>query len=292
MIDDIKRQALIELLTELTTSNNKFGFHPAKVNRKFNYIFVKAQEKPADSQGVWYRLIEENGVGVEKYLDPVKEYRFEGNLVEVSLVKVQTKYGEQLKIDLIFDVGDDLHTVIRSGASTFSEGVLRSLMCVELISNPLNVIPQRADKSEKAVFSTVEMNGKRLMLQKDMPRLITWNPKIKPTIEQVASTFLPAVNMVREKLGLDPLDAPVDREAEYQSSLNPTDSNPVVPTIVTDRDITAAITQLQWNRKQITDCLMKNFSCERISLLSVEQRSKFTEMLELSIKAQATNSQN
>jgi hypothetical protein len=292
MLAETERQTLLSLLTKLTVSKGS-GFHPITPNRRYDYIYVKAQDKPEGSQGVWHRLAEENGNSIEVYLHPTEQARFEGDLVDVLLVKIQTKFGEQLKIDLIFDTGDELLTVIRSGASTFSEGILRSLMCIEVITNPLNIIPQRADKSDKAVFGLVKMNGKKLLLDKDMARLITWNPKSKPTIDQVASAFLPAINIVRKKLGLDPLTEPIDRDAEYEQSKQSTLStlpkiSEVEPSIFTDEQIKTALAKLQWGGQKVTEILKDNFKCERIGSLNNTDRAKFTQILEQAINAQSS----
>jgi hypothetical protein len=282
MIDRAEMEVLTTLLAKLVKPK-KFGFHPLKQKRRYDYIYVKAQEKPENSKGVWYRTEEKDGVKVENYLDPIAEARLEGNLIEVTLVYVETEYGQQIKIDLILDTGDEIPTIVRSGASTFSEGVLRALMCAEAIVNPVNIIPTRANKSSKAVFGNIEIGGEKGMLVKEMPRLITWNPKVKPTFPQILATFLPAVNQIRAKLGHELLTKPIDRKAEYENQNLSTPAPPATdPTIsiVTDEDIKLAIQKLGWTGSKVTEILAKEFTCERISLLSLPNRHKFTEILQ------------
>jgi hypothetical protein len=208
---DITVQGLAELLQKLSNTEG-LGFHPARSHQKFDYIYVKAGEQP---HSVWHRLTGDKNKPVESYLSE-EEGSVTGRLANVTLTEVQTTYGDSIKVDLTLDIGSPLLLIIRSGATTFSEGVIRSLLTVkEKLVEPITITPIRADKSDKAIFADVSVGSKLLIYSKDMPRLITWSAKKKPTDEEVMATFLPAVNYIRTKLlNLLPLDKAVQRESQ------------------------------------------------------------------------------
>lgn len=194
----------------------ELGFHAKRTRQKYDYIFVKAQE---NGPGVWYRLTGDKENPKPAYLDPVTESSLTGTLIDIQLVDVSTeKHGVSIKVDLIFDIGKSIPVVIRSGPTTFMEGLLRPLMCVPQIHNPLTISVARAEKSDKAVFADVADPFNYLMTEKNMPRLITWENGDKPRRAEILGTFLPAVNNVRVKLGLEPITAPVDRQALQEAS--------------------------------------------------------------------------
>lgn len=203
------RKYLLQLLNG--GADNQLGFHPTRSRVRYDYIYVKAQE---GGPGVWHRLEGEKEARTAAYLDPVTEKHLTGNLLEVTMVEVATeKYGVALKIDFILDIGAPVPTIIRSGATTFMEGLLRPLMCAKTIHNPVTITAARAEKSEKAIFGDIEDASGLLILDKGMERLITWDSGDKARRGEILATFLPAVNNIRVKLGLEPLLEPVDRQA-------------------------------------------------------------------------------
>jgi hypothetical protein len=209
------RDYLLRLLNP--AGSNQLGFHHKRSRARYDYIYIKAED---NGPGVWYRLEgEDRDTRKPVYID---ENHFTGYLIEVTMVEVATeKYGTTLKIDLIFaGIDGAIPTIIRSGATTFMEGLLRPLMSAEAIRNPITVAATRAEKSEKAVFGDVEMDGDLLIQAKGMPRLITWEGGDKPRRNEVLATFLPAVNNIRAKLGLEPLLEPVDRQALDEATRN------------------------------------------------------------------------
>lgn len=209
-------QYLLDLLSPTgALAERRLGFQSQPPRSKSaNYIFVQVQE---GGPGLWYYL--EDGPTKDKpvqiYLDSVAQSHLVGNLQEVTMVEVPTeKYGLALKIDLIFDVGEAMPTIIRSGPTTFMEGILRSLVCARAINNPLTIGVRRADRSEKAVLGDVsDINGALITDKEVSPRLITWDSMEKARRSEILATFFPAVNNIRVKLGLEPLAAPVDRAA-------------------------------------------------------------------------------
>lgn len=206
--DDI-RNYLLELLGQ--GGDKQLGFHPRRSRARYDYIYVKAQE---GGNGVWYRLEGEKDARTPAYLDPIAQSHLTGNLIEVTMVEVTTeKYGSVLKIDFVLDVGASIPTIIRSGPTVFMEGILRPLMCAKTINNPVTICASRAEKSDKAVFGDIEDSNGLIILDKGMERLIQWEASDKPRRNEILATFLPAVNNIRAKLGLEPLAVPIDRSA-------------------------------------------------------------------------------
>jgi hypothetical protein len=238
--DDI-REYLLQLLGG-GSGDRPLGFHSKRSRARNDYIFVKAEEH---GPGCWYRLVGDKTKSTPVYLDPVEESHLTGNLIEVTLVEVPTeKYGMSLKVDLIFDTGEPIMTIVRSGATTFMEGVLRSMMSAPALVNPVTISTMRAEKSDKAVFGEIEDATGLLTIQKGMKRLILWSANDKPRRSEILETFLPAVNNIRVKLGLEPLIGPVDRAAidksrEHSSEAIVTEVEIVPVGIMDDNDLKA-----------------------------------------------------
>lgn len=271
------RAELISLLSQ-GQSTSKLGFGPRPSRNRFDYVYVKAQD---NGGGCWYRLAgDTRDKQREEYLDPIEQASLTGNLVDVTLTSVVTTFGVTTKIDLMFDIGTDTLVVVRSGASSFSESVLRSLLCAEEIVNPVTLSLTRADQSDKAIFADVLSNGKLLTIEKGMGRLITWDKQDKPRAHEILATFLPAVNQVRQKLGLPPIAKPADRLDRSES--NGTEKSKSA----SYSKILETIQKLQWTTEQVVTCLERNYNGrQKVSLLDDKEQDDFLKILELAVKA-------
>lgn len=245
---------------------SNLGFHPFR-GKRADYVYVKAQE---GGKGVWCRLDGAKGEKPsERYLDSVTENSVTGILVDILLTDVQTSFGISVKLDIVLDTGENTPLIIRSGATTFAEGVLRALMCTKIIENPITITPIRADKSEKAIFVDVMMSGEMLLLEKDMPRLITWENGDKARRGEILATFLPAVNIVRDKLGLNSLDQPVARQDNSQTA--PIDRK---------SEVIALIDQYQLSGQKVTTLIEDNFGkTATIGKMTTDQFNRLKELI-------------
>lgn len=269
-----------ELISLLSPGQNasKLGFGPRPNPSRFDYIYVKAQE---NGGGCWYRLVGTRDNQREEYLDPVEQASLTGNLIDITLTSVTTTFGVQVKVDLMFDIGTDVPVVVRSGASTFSESVLRSLLSAEEIVNPVTLSLARADQSEKAIFADLLSNGKLLTIEKGMPRLITWEKQDRPRAKEILETFLPAVNQIRQKLGLLPISKPVDRLDRGEPTTPASNGNGGNKSPSYQR-IAETIQKLQWTSEQVVTCLERNYGGrQKVSLLDDNEQADFLKILEL-----------
>jgi hypothetical protein len=265
-------QQLAEFLHQLKTgkSGSEYGLHPARRSVRADYLFVKAQDP---GPGVWHRLVDDGKT--EAYLTP-EQGSLTGDLIDILLVDVTTTFGQSLKIDLIFDVRQDIPIIVRSGATSFSESVLRALMSIEgQIIAPITITPSRADKSAKAVFVDLQMGGKRLLLNKNMPRLITWDNGEKARRGEILETFLPAVNVVRAKLGLDPLAQPIVK-ADLDAANAAASS---APRLSPTQELYALVERLNWRPDRVVSALKANHQVEKFGSLTISDQQVFLQFL-------------
>jgi hypothetical protein len=167
----------------------------------------------------------------------------------------------------------------------------------------VTIAASRADKSDKAVFADLVVDGLRYLPAKGSSRLIVWETGEKARRGEILDSFLPAVNAVRRKLKLEPQKGPVvkgdeDSGSSQQSasSQSQTQSASLLTSDPLVQRIVQLIDQLGWAPESVKAFIGRNFKTEdqqplsRISLLSQSQLVDLEKILQMAVESQGAKS--